>query len=610
MMKLFKSLVLVLITIVSISAQSDWQQRVEYKMDIDFDTSTHQFDGTQKIKYQNNSPDTLHKVFYHLYFNAFQPNSMMDWKSRSVEDPDGRVRDRIYYLNKEEIGYHKIKWIKQDGKECSFHVEGTILEVNLNKQIKPGKKTELEMEFESQVPVQIRRSGRNNAEGIDYSMSQWYPKLCEYDYMGWHANPYVGREFHGVWGDFDVKITIAGNQIVAASGVQKSKNDYVSVNNEKRTWHYKAENVHDFVWAADPDYKWIKYETTEGVDLHFFYQPGEDTDENWGKLPSILAEAIKFMNDRYGKYPYPVFKVIQGGDGGMEYPMATLITGNRSLGSLVGVSIHEWMHSWYQMVLATNEALYPWMDEGFTSFGTTETMQYLREKEMLGAVSPQANPFEGPYGSYIANALSGKEEALSTHADHYITNRAYGVGSYNKGQVFLKQLEYIIGQKDFNKTLLRYYDEWKFKHPTDIDFMRVAEKCSGLELDWYREYWVNTTHTIDYAVFLANQDEERKKGLIFLSKEGIMPMPLDVEVSYADGTKEIYNIPLSIMRGNKSYDYENQRISIVKDWAWTHPAYSLEIMTNGKEIIEVEIDPSKRMADVKRGNNVWRKTEE
>jgi len=214
-MRNYKSryLFLILLTLAlsqsSLSAQvaDRWQQRVEYNMDIDFDATTHKFEGVQNLKYFNNSPDTLRKVFYHLYFNAFQPNSMMDVRSRSIRDPDGRVGDRIYYLTREEQGYHNIQSLAADGKACNFVMEGTILEVDLPKALAPGKSVELLMKFDSQVPVQIRRSGRDNSEGISYSMAQWYPKLCEYDYQGWHANPYIGREFHGVWGDFDVKIT-------------------------------------------------------------------------------------------------------------------------------------------------------------------------------------------------------------------------------------------------------------------------------------------------------------------------------------------------------------------------------------------------------------------
>ena len=218
----------------------------------------HQFTGTQNLTYYNNSPDELNKVFYHLYFNAFQPGSMMHVRSSQLPDADPRIASKIPNLKENEIGYHKIKSLKQDGKDVHFEVAGTILEVTLNEPIRPNSKVVFDMEFESQVPIQIRRSGRDNAEGVDYSMSQWYPKLCEYDYQGWHANPYIGREFHGVWGDFDVTINIDNAFTVAASGYLENpdeighgyESDGVKAkktsNTEKLSWRFVAPNVHDF----------------------------------------------------------------------------------------------------------------------------------------------------------------------------------------------------------------------------------------------------------------------------------------------------------------------------------------------------------------------------
>ena len=182
------------------------------------DVNTHQFKGHQLLDYTNNSPDTLLRVFYHLYFNAFQPGSMMDVRSRTITDPDGRIMDRISKLGPDEIGYLKVSTLEQDGIPLSFNITGTILEVELAKPLLPNATVRFDMQFQGQVPVQIRRSGRDNAEGVAYSMSQWYPKISEYDYRGWHANPYVGREFYGVWGDFEVKLHIDKDYTVAASG--------------------------------------------------------------------------------------------------------------------------------------------------------------------------------------------------------------------------------------------------------------------------------------------------------------------------------------------------------------------------------------------------------
>jgi hypothetical protein len=595
-----------------ISAQSDrWQQRVKYDMEIDFDVKKHRYQGEQKLWYYNNSPDTLHKVFYHLYFNAFQPGSMMDVRSRTIADPDRRIIDRISQLNEDEIGYQKVNKLTMNGTDCEYFVNGTILEVDLPQVIYPGERVLLYMEFEAQVPVQIRRSGRDSREGISYSMSQWYPKLCEYDYQGWHANPYVGREFHGVWGDFDVKIKIDRKYTVAASGLlqeaEKMGHGYSERDTKTRPflgikklrWHFVAENVHDFMWAADPDYEHIIKKTKAGTELHYFYDPQSANVENWLLLHDIMDEAQQFMNKKFGKYPYPVYAFIQGGDGGMEYAMGTLITGNRYLSSLVGVSIHEWMHSWYQMVLGTNESLYPWMDEGFTSYASNEVMNYLRSKALIpGKVVefPQSKSLR----NYAFFSQSGYEEALSTHADHFITNRAYGAGAYTKGNVFLAQLEYIIGKPAFDKALLRYYNEWKFKHPNPNDFIRVFEKVSMIELDWYKEYMVNTTHSIDYAIDSMYQSG-KNKSTITLKRIGLIPMPVDVLVQLKNGEQYFYNIPLRIMRGHKTTDIYD--FTTLEDWPWTHPEYRMKLDFDIDSIKSVRLDPFMRMADTDLDNN-------
>ena len=617
-MRNLTSLLLVLFSI-SLAAQpssSYWQQAIDYKMDIDFDVKKNQFDGKQILQYTNNSEDTLTSAYYHLYFNAFQPGSVMDERNKNLPDVDPRVGDRIPKLSKKEIGYHKINSLTMDGEKVDYTVNGTILECMLPAPIFPGQTVTLSMEFESQVPLQIRRSGRDNKEGIRYSMSQWYPKICEYDVNGWHPNPYVGREFHSPWGDFEVNITIDKSYILGATGVLQNYNEVgkgfqpldlkvPEPEGKTLTWQYKAENVIDFVWAADPDYTVMMKKAYDGTRMYFIYQPGEKTSENWAQLPSILDEALKFMNERYGKYPYPQYSFIQGGDGGMEYPMATLITGERPLSSLVGVSVHEWMHSWYQFMLATNEALYPWMDEGFTTFGTNETMNHLRK---MGLIPGEAtvNEHARSYLSYGNLANSGQEEPLSTHSDHYMTNTAYGIGSYSKGNVFLNQMEYVLGEETFEKALLRYFNEWKFKHPTPNDFIRIMEKESGLVLDWYLEYFVNTTKRIDYGVADISNKGLLPKAEITIERIGEMPMPLDVEVVYEDGAKQIYHIPLDIMRGNKSGDadlYKGHEFIVLSDWNWVNKSYTFKLKKGKKAITSINLNPSEKLADINPENN-------
>ncbi len=602
--------------VLSATAQTArWQQRVEYTMDVDFDVTKHQFTGTQRLVYHNNSPDYLDKAFWHLYFNAFQPGSMMDVRSRTIPDPDRRVGDRISKLKPDEEGHLHVRSLTMNGQPVQYEEVGTILEVRLPEPIAPGQSVVFEMEFWGQVPLQIRRSGRDNAEGIAYSMSQWYPKLCEYDYQGWHPEPYIGREFYGVWGDFDVTIHIDKDYIIGATGVLQNPEaigyGYLPEGQQPRrpegdklTWHFKAENVHDFVWAADPDYKHVTRTRKDGTVLHFFYQENERTRDNWARLPEIMDRAFDFINAHYGQYPYPQYSFIQGGDGGMEYPMATLITGERNLGSLVGVSVHELMHSWYQGVLATNESLYAWMDEGFTSYAAAEVMNWLRQQGLVPG-APSDNPHIGDYQTYTRFALSGQEEPLSTHADHFQTNRAYGIGSYVKGAIFLHQLQYIVGRQAFDQIMLDYFDTWKFRHPNDEDFIRVAEKRSGLVLDWYHQYWINTTHTIDYGIKEV-APSGKKQVTVTLERVGKMPMPVDVVITYSKGRKELVTIPLRIMRGAKPQEFDDMDFRVAEDWPWVNPTY--ELVLDGvklKHIERIEIDPSRRLADVNLLNNVW-----
>jgi hypothetical protein len=611
-MRNFFILLLWVLTPFLLLAQPDrWQQSASYQMEVDFDVDKHQFDGEQRLTYFNNSPDTLNRAFYHLFFNAFQPNSMMDVRSRTIPDPDPRVGGRIQDLSEKEIGYHKVKSLQQNGKAVAYEVVGTILEVELAEPILPGEQAVFEMEFESQVPVQIRRSGRDNAEGISYSMAQWYPKMAEYDYQGWHANPYIGREFHGIWGDFDVKITIDKDYTVGGTGYLQNPEEigHSYTENEPKkqkgktlTWHFKAPNVHDFMWAADPDYTHNTYERDNGMVIHTFYQATDTNRENWEKLPEIMDEAFAFINKNYGEYPYQQYSFIQGGDGGMEYPMSTLITGERTLSSLVGVSVHELMHSWYQMVLGTNESLYAWMDEGFTSWASSEVMNHLRKEKLIpGKVVD--DPHLNSYGGYINFSKGKLEEPLSTHSDHFKTNTAYSVASYVKGHIFLSQLEYIIGETAFRAGILRYFDTWKFKHPNANDFIRIMEKESGLELDWYREYFVNTTYLPDYAVEGVRPSENGKSAIVRLTNEGGMPMPLDVKVTYDNGKTEFFNIPLRIMRGHKPLKIQGQEAQLLPDWPWTHPTYEFELPLDPEEIVSIEIDPSGRMVDTNRENN-------
>lgn len=605
-----------------------WQQHVDYKMDVNMDVKTFKYTGKQELVYTNNSPDTLTRVFYHLYPNAFQPGSEMDARLKTISDPDKRMvksfksgdktvkESRISSLKPDEIGYLNITNFKQDGASAKTKTVGTILEVELSKPLLPGKSTNLTLDFDAQVPVQIRRSGRNNAEGVALSMTQWYPKMAEYDFEGWHADPYIAREFHGVWGNFDVKITIDKTYTIGGSGYLQNPNEIgkgyqdagVEVKYPKKaktlTWHFIAPNVHDFAWAADNNYVHDKITGANGVELHFFYKNDPATNEGWKNLQPKTAQLLEYYNKHVGQYPYKQYSVIQGGDGGMEYAMCTLITG-RSYGGLVSVTAHEFAHSWFQHILATNESKHEWMDEGFTSYisdlALMEVMPPAAKKD-----EEEASPFAEAYGNYFYMVSTGKEQPLSTHADRYDQNVFYSISAYSKGEIFLAQLGYLIGQDNLDKTIKRYYNDYKFTHPTPMDIKRTAEKITGAHLDWYLTDWTQTTNTIDYGIKdMADQGTSTK---ITLERIGRTPMPIDIIAVYTDGTQESFHIPLEMMRYVKDNPYPNLKRTVLNPWDWGHTTYEFTINRPKGAIQVFVIDPTELMADVNKENNSFIKS--
>ncbi|MBP9599916.1 MAG: M1 family metallopeptidase [Lutibacter sp.] len=597
--------------VISIYSQNNttyWQQHVNYKMNVDVNVNNYQYKGTQQLTYTNNSPDVLTQVFYHLYFNAFQPGSEMDVRLQNIPDPDGRMvtnigtidnprfESRISKLQANEIGYLNIKSLLQNNKKVVFSAEGTILQVTLNKALQPGESTVFDMVFEGQLSVHIRRAGRNNEDGVALSMAQWYPKMAEYDFEGWHADPYIGREFHGVWGDFDVTINIDKKYTVGGTGYlqnpQEIGHGYEDTSKKLEiqkgntlSWHFVAPNVHDFTWAADPNYIHDKIITKSGIELHFLYKNESRYKKAWKEVQPYTENALDYFSEQIGAYPYKQYSVIQGGDGGMEYAMCTLLAGGETLNSILGTMYHEVAHSWFQQILATNESKHPWMDEGFTTYIST-----LAHHKAIGKKA--SKPVDSEYQDYFYAVKYNLNEPLTTHSDRYHTNTAFSIGSYTKGSIFLLQLSAIIGEEHLKTSLKRYFDEFKFKHPTPNDFKRIAEKVSGIQLDWYLNEWTQTTNTIDYAI--AKVEEKT----ITLARVGSMPMPLDIKVEYFDGSKEIFTIPLRMMKGVKPTTN-----TVLKNWAWAYPTYSFSTKKHIKSVI---IDPNGLLADIDTTNNTFK----
>ena len=606
----------------ALSAQAQdnhWQQQADYQMNVTMNVKNFQYKGVQKVTYINNSPDTLTTVFFHLYFNAFQPNSEMDANLQTLPDPDGRMatnigtpqrpiyESRIAKLNPDEIGYLRVKKLTQDGVPATISHESTILKVTLPTPILPHSRTVLGLDFEGQVPVMIRRAGRNSPDGVALSMAQWYPKMVAYDHKGWHTTEYLGREFYGVWGNFDVKITLDKTYLVGASGVLQNPNEIgfgyedkgVKVPTTKsatKTWHFIAERVHDFTWAADPQYVHDKHQLADGKTIHFIYKKYKDT---WKQIQEPMLKVFDYYNQLVGKYPWPQYSFIQGGDGGMEYAMCTLMVGNEKYERLVGTAAHELAHAWFQHLLATDEAAYPWMDEGFTSY-----IEYLAEHQIL-KTKKTANPFDSAYKGYFGLVKSGFQEPTITHSDRFATNYAYSVTAYYKGLLFLTQLDYLMGNEALQKTLKRYYNEYAFKNPTPNDFIRIAEKVSGMQLQWFLNEFMETDHTADYAI--SKVEGKGNKTEVTLKRVGRLPLSIDLWVTdKADNIRYVY-VPLRMTYAEKPNTYPAYPRTVLPAWGWGNPTYTFTLDMPLEDIKSITLDPENKSVDTDKENNSFSK---
>ena len=590
-----------------------YQQYAKYKMDIDVDASNFTYQGKQTLQYQNNSPDELRVAYFHLYWNAFKPGSMMDQRVAGQGiNADGRlakrvgntVISRLSEIPKNEEGAQNIRWIKQNGKDLKFEIQGTIMKVYLADVIKPNSSTTFTMEWDAVIPMQIRRSGRNNREGIDMTMTQWYPKIAEYDYDGWAAFDYIGREFHAPFSDYEVNIKIDKNYVIGAGGnlenptEVKGYDSNASIKQDisnKVTWKWTAKNILDFAWAADRDYTVESFPILDGPKIFLVYQKSEKT-KYWSEMKPYITKYYQLMNATFGRYKWPSYAFIQGGDGGMEYGMCTMILGeSTSLEGLSGLMFHEGAHSWFQQMLATNESVRPWMDEGFTSYAESIVMH-----QLFPPTDERPNPFVDKINAYRGIVQKKIEEPAVWLGDHHDNGTAYSFASYVKGELYLVQLGYIVGEQNLEKIMSEYFNEWNMKHPTDRDFLHIAQKVSGMDLKWFHHYWINTTKTIDYGIKDIQYD--KKSTTITLLNNGQVPMPIDFSVMTTDKKIITYQIPMNMTHIWKQKDGYGD-FTTEKYWPWTQKEYTFKIPYTKSQLSLLGIDFSQRMADINPENN-------
>jgi len=469
--------------------------------------------------------------------------------------------------------------------------------------------------------------------GRDYNIAQWYPQIATYDKFGWHRDQYIGAEFHNEFGTFDVNITLPKSFIVGYSGtllnpeevlpdsaIQKLKAnesndstvnilDYSQREIPKEdtalvTWKCRIDTARDFAWSANEKYIW-DVAHWNGITIHALYF--DDKKEFWKRDAEYGRHGIKFFSEHFGMYPYPNAFCVEGViGGGMEYPGIVFLghIGDEVSTSLYDVTVHEFGHEWYPMMMSNNETEFAFMDEGFNTFITT-----LAHEDFYGRYNnsyfwkssiqkffafPNTDEREDNYRGYMNIAKLGVEEPVATHADHWDETIGSGTAFYPKTANVMFMLQYVLGDSVFAKLMLKYYERWKFKHPYPEDFYALAMEVSGnRDLRWFFDEWFHRTYTCDYALDCVDAEKinvdgkEMYRTNIVVRKIGRAIMPLDIELELANGTKETVFIPVEKWMNNETEQ------TITKDFS--------------AKPISGEINPDKRIADINRLNNTWRK---
>jgi hypothetical protein len=579
-----------------------WQQRVDYSIRATLDTSRNEVRGRETIHYVNRSPDTLTYLWFHVEQNICAPASV----TNVLNQPP------LVFLNASFDfscggfqGGGALEYVRVAGKDLARTRYGTTLRVDLAAPLPPDGMLDLDLAWSFRIPPS--GAGRMGRDGSLYQIAQWYPRLAVYDDVkGWNHEPYIGAgEFYLEYGRFDVALTVPAGFIVAATGTLRNPLEVLTATQRARltraatseapvavisrdeagnaartrpattgtlTWRFTADRVRDMAWAAGPDLRWDA-SAYRGTLVQTLYRPSAD---KWEEANRMGRDAIRDFSEQWYPYPYPHATTVEGPVQGMEYPMLTFVPNSPTREDQHWVVAHEFGHSWFPMIVGSNERLYPWMDEGFNTFIN---------------LASAAKYFAGtPYGDtievhalrmYPEHAKPGDEQPLITNPTEV---RDLLWTGYQKPALMLQLLRNeVLGRERFDRAFREYIRAWAFKHPTPSDFFRVMRDASGMDLDWFWRGWIYTTARLDQAV---DAIEARPDGgsTVVLHNRGSMIMPAELSLTFEDGTTTNVRLPVEMWNLGMRFAYR---------------------VPGTKRVRRVEVDPRRVMPDLDRGNDVW-----
>jgi len=620
-----------------------WQQRVDYRIDATLDPGARRLEADMEVTYYNNSPHALTYLWLQLEQNLFRQDSI-GTRTRTGGGPMRAMEEGF-------DGGYDIPAIRAGGRELEFAVYDTLCRVELPAPIEPGGRFRFELAFAFDMPPYLRRMGAEDVEqGRIFEYAQWFPHVCNYDDVhGWNTLPYLGTgEFYTNFGDYEVSLTVPRSYLVAASGVLQNPQDVLTETQRRRlarardsrqtvpirtpeevgdpasrpagqgplTWRFRGENIRTFAWAASDAFIWdacgVRVPERDGAERVVLCQSlypreaigtwGPDADK--GGSTQYVAHSVDFYSDFLLPYPYPVMTNVNGPEGGMEYPMIIFCGGREGRGPL-WVTDHEVGHTWFPMVINTDERRHAWMDEGFNTF--------INMHAIADFAGEPINP--GRAMRQTMRLARGPSQPIATYADRILPG-LLGSTQYRKTALGLHLLrEAVLGPERFDTAFREYARRWAFKSPQPADFFRTMEDAAGADLAWFFRQWFLEDGVLDQGVEVelpdpaaadlsedpptddqantddANADDattgepQPRPARVAVLSLADQVMPAVVRLEFADGTADTRRLP-------------------VQTWATTRRRV-LTVPLDGRQLVRVVVDPAELLPDVNRSNNTW-----
>lgn len=606
-----------------------WQQDVWYTIQAELDDSAEVITGSENLVYSNNSPHAITTLYFHLYQNAFQPESYYDKLGK-----ENKVKYKYGKYEKQKLGT-TISSLKIEGKETSFTINNTIMIVQLSVPLMPNASMVIDINFKTYFDnkgTMRRRMKTFEHNGVkQFDGVHWYPRISVYDRkFGWTTDQHLGHEFYGNFGQYNVSLTLPSNYIVEATGVLLNENEVlpeglkkaIDISNyskkigEKnysylierkgvKTWKYQAINVHDFAFTADPSYRRMVTVIPEPENpfgkIECIALCQEQNAPYWQPTSAFVAEVVKTYNKDFGVYLYNKIVAADARDG-MEYPMITLNGGNWPNHQYV--IAHEVGHNWFFGHVGNNETYRAALDEGFTQFLTAWSIKNFRKDISV----PNKTDYDMVFSGYLGDAQKFEHSCLNTHSDDFESALGHGGGYrqvYYKTATMLYNLQYVLGDELFTSAMKHYFNQWRLANPYFEDFRNSIIDYTKVDLNWFFDQWLESKKDLDYKLMSVKTKKNGSKSYehtITIKRKGEMVSPIDITITTNWGIEEKFIIP-------NTYFTKASTASILPMWTgWgkLNKTYHFTISREYK-IDQVEIDPTQRLADYNPNNNIMHK---